>query len=163
MRYVDANELSRFKPESEAAALPTKPTKPTLAYAEAEGCIIIAHTADPPGDAEWAAWLEALGRYLERTPAPRMLIVSRGGAPSPTQRRAADTVSSPHYRNMKVAIISGSTFVRGVVAAFRMVLPFYRAYSPTELGAALDYLDVPRDRARQLESRLVTLTGQGAT
>jgi hypothetical protein len=160
MRYVDANELSRFNPANETDG---PPMKPTLAHAEAEGCIILTHTADSPGDAEWAGWLEALGRYLEHTSAPRMLIVSRGGAPSPMQRRAADAISSPYYRHMKVAIISSSTFVRGVVAAFRMVLPFYRAYAPTELGAALDYLDVPRDRARQLETRLVALTGQTAT
>jgi hypothetical protein len=160
MRYVDANDLSTFGPANDDTAPPL--TKTTLAYAEVEGCLVLAHTTDQPGDAEWAGWLDALARYHQRTPAPRLLVVSRGGAPSPSQRRAADAVSAPYYPNMKVAIISASTFVRGVVAAFRMVLPFYRAYAPTELGAALDYLDVPRDRARQIESRLLTLTIQSA-
>jgi hypothetical protein len=152
MRYVDANELPRVTDS------PSVPANRTLAHAEAEGLLILTHTADPPTDADWDGWLQALGRYLPRTPAPRLLVVSKGGAPSPKQRRAADAVSAPHYRTMKVAIVSGSTFVRGVVAAFRVLLPFYRAYAPHEIGIALDYLDLPPDRARQVVSRLEALS-----
>jgi hypothetical protein len=152
MKYIDNKELFAVAPIGE---------RRTLSHTEAEGCIILTHTADPPSDAEWQGWLEALRRYLQRTHAPRLLVVSQGGAPSPKQRRSADILSAPYYRNMKVAIVSESTFLRGVVAAFRVLLPFYRAYPPSELIAALDYLDVSRDRVRQVERCLMGLLDQG--
>jgi hypothetical protein len=160
MRFIDSREIPPILAVSEARAVEAGRT---LAHAEAEGCIILVHSADPPSDTEWNRWLEALSRYLLRTSRARMLVMSQGGAPNPSQRRASDAVTAPHHRDMKVAVVTQSTFVRGVVAAFRVLLPFYRAYAPRELEAALAYLDVPSDRVRQVESRLETLGELGSS
>jgi hypothetical protein len=120
----------------------------TLLFREVRGCLLLVHGRDAPGDAEWSAYVESLRLYVERARMPRLLIVTEGGAPSPAQRSAVNKKAGPRYREAKVAVITASTFARGIVMAMRLVRGNIQAFAPEDLKEALRYLDVaPSDVA----------------
>jgi hypothetical protein len=115
----------------------------TLAFGELSRCVVLVHGLVAPTDDEWDAYVLFLKSAVERAGRVRVVVSTEGGAPTPRQRKAMDRVMTPFYRTARVAIVTGSTFVRGVVTAFRLIYPWYRAFDPTDLGGALTYVDVP--------------------
>ena len=113
-----------------------------LAFGEAAGCLLVCQAAATARSDEWARYLEAVARYLKTNTKPRLLVLTAGGAPTPEQRRNIDLLLDPHRARMKVAIVTDSTFARGVVKAIRLVYPFYQAFARKELESALRFLDV---------------------
>jgi hypothetical protein len=114
----------------------------TIRFGQIQGLAILVHSAEAPADDEWAAYLEFMKRYLAATAAsPRFLVVTAGGAPSPSQRRAMDLISGAFTKTTLVAVVTGSTFVRGVLRAFNLVNPRYKGFEPNALDEALHYLE----------------------
>jgi hypothetical protein len=80
--------------------------------------------------------------YIPQVPRLRILVVTEGGTPSPKQRQALDVVSKPVMNKSKIAVVTRSTFARGVVNAFALLYPVYRAFDPRDIDGALRYLDL---------------------
>jgi hypothetical protein len=66
-----------------------------------------------PTDEEWDRWV---GLGVQRNGRDqRVLVEARGGGPTPKQRRA---ILGANKADARIAIITESTFVRGIVTAF---------------------------------------------
>lgn len=113
-----------------------------LAVGESCGCVVACQGRDPASNDEWRLFLEASARHMETTTRPRVLVITAGGAPTPEQRKNFDQISEKHRAGLKIAIVTDSTFARGVVRAIRLFYPFYQAFALSELDEALRFLEV---------------------
>lgn len=113
-----------------------------MVFGEVCGCLVVCQGKAPPADDESSRYLEALARYVETTAQPRVLVITSGGAPNPEQRKKLDRITRQNRGQIKFAIVTGSTFARGVVKAIRLIHPFYQAFAPGEMDDALRFLDV---------------------
>ncbi len=127
----------------------------TIKWGEVQGCIVLVHGVAAPTDDEWTAYLDFLQVYLRPNPThPRFLVVTAGGTPSPTQRKRMEALSGRMLYASRVAIVTGSTFARGVVTAFSLVSPGYKAFDPKAIDKAFEFLEQPPSRAETIK-RLV--------
>ena len=114
----------------------------SLVFGEACGCLIVCQGKETAVDDEWSRYLEAAARYVGVTAKPRGLVITAGGAPTPEQRKKLDQIFHPHRARARVAVVTDSTFARGVVTAIRLFYPFYQAFALKELDEALRFLDL---------------------
>jgi hypothetical protein len=113
-----------------------------MVQAFVEDLMILAHTSRPPSAAEWAEYVAAVG---SRDPTKlRTLVFTDGGAPTSTQRKELNAVLGG--RASRGAIVSASLMVRGAVSALGWFNPLIKAFAPTEVDDALQYLGVPPEQ-----------------
>jgi hypothetical protein len=105
--------------------------------------MLVVQNAEAPTEEEASSYLKALGRYITGTKAPRVLVVTEGGAPGPALRQRIDRIVRPHKEKTRVAIVTGATFARGVLLAIQAINPIYQGFSPDDLDGALRYLEIP--------------------
>jgi hypothetical protein len=132
----------------------------TLSFREVCGCLLLVHSEKPPLDSEFDEYLAATTKYSSSSPRPRILIFTAGGTPSPSQRKRVESIADVHYANAKVAIMTSSTFVQGVIKAFRLVRPIYQAFSPDRLDEALRYLDVSPSYTEEIRRTITALRAE---
>ena len=113
-----------------------------LVVGESRGCVVTCQGKEAASNEAWSRFLEAAARHMETTTRPRVLVITAGGAPSPEQRKMFDQICVAHRAGLKIAIVTDSTFARGVERAIRVFYPFYQAFALKELDEALRYLDV---------------------
>jgi hypothetical protein len=107
--------------------------------------MLVAHTAKPPDQREWDAYVAALvKRDVEKL---RSLVFTDGGAPNTAQRSQLN--KALEGKTSTGAVVSPSTMVRGVVTALSWFNPKIRAFAPNEVNDAFAYLDIrdPKDTA----------------
>jgi len=117
-----------------------------MAFQKVGDYFVLVHTAVAPTDEEWDEWLEF---YTFGS----ILVVTDGGAPTASQRkRMKDRVdvlqrmnAAPRKKDPRVAIITASSFVRGVITALRWFYyhEAYAAFPPEHYNEAMTYLEVP--------------------
>lgn len=98
----------------------------------------LAHTKDPPDDAAWKSYLDAIaaaaGSVQQSIP---LIVVTDGGAPNAMQRRAwaaaVERARVPPFAH----IFSDDTFVRGVVTAFHWL-----SRNPVVAHSPRDFVEV---------------------
>lgn len=144
---------------------PTKAgAKKTMAFGKVDEFIVIVHGDSSPSDEEWAPWIEYNRRHFAEGGMVKLLIVTDGGAPSATQRQLTnETLAEFFLENPKAvrgAIVTASTFVRGVVTALSWFNPGYTAFSPERMDDALKYLEVPPDRRPDVLALIKSLKAQ---
>jgi hypothetical protein len=61
---------------------------------------------------------------------------------------------------MRSAIVTPSTFVRGIVAAMHLVNPIFQAFSPDDMKGAYAYLGIPPAYFRDVEAMIASLKAQ---
>ncbi|MEZ4307331.1 MAG: hypothetical protein R3F14_04710 [Polyangiaceae bacterium] len=92
---------------------------------------------NPPTDAEWHTYVEAVKaeehRGLDLTEM-RTLVITDGGGPNAAQRKMVNDVL--RGRTTRVATVSGSPFFRGIVTALTWFNPEMRLYSPDKVTSA---------------------------
>ena len=107
--------------------------------------VLSLHRKEAPSDEAWdgyiAAFVQALAEVQGDSRRIRGLAISDGGGPTSKQR---DRLNS-FMRNMTegrgtVAIVTADPIVRGIVKALSWFNPMARAFAPTELSRAIDYL-----------------------
>ncbi len=124
-----------------------------MAYRTVHGVFCVAHGSSNPSDEEWKAYLDY---YLAHEPeCLRTLVVTDGGGPNAKQR--GDTAKLIQSSPTRVAIVSSSTFVRGVATALSWFNKRVQAFSDTEMDRALSYLEVTDNLARVITAELKTL------
>lgn len=111
----------------------------TLKYDKSGQTLVIVHTSEAPSDEDWNGWLERMGELDYEN----ILIVSRGGGPTASQRRKTNKFwvgkTVP-----KFALVTTSRFVIGIVKAFNWFLDDQlKPFHPNDFEQALDYIDVP--------------------
>lgn len=125
-------------------------------------------------------WL--LGVYGEHDPTPedgveclrilrgldlariRILIYSKGGVPTPTQRKEMNELVKG--LDIPVAVLSGSRIARGVVTALSWFNHNMKPFAPDDELDAFEYLEIPvelHDSVSQELHRLVEEVGQRKT
>jgi hypothetical protein len=108
--------------------------------------IIVCGDKDPTMD-DWAAYMQAL-QEEERKGVDvsqwRTVTFSDGGGPNATQRKAVSDLLKG--RASPIAIITANSVMRGVITALSWFNPKCRAYAPSDMGSALNFLGVPLAR-----------------
>ena len=85
---------------------------------------------------------------------PRCLVLSEGGAPTPSQRgELADRLSIVEGA-VKVAVLASSTYPRGVATALASTKPGYRVFEPEEVEEAMRFLGVRPSSEKTIRSTL---------
>jgi hypothetical protein len=143
----------------------TRDNRKSMAYGRVNAFIVVVHTKESPTDDEWKQYLDFCLEIggLQGT-ITRYLVITRGGAPTAKQRKQMhDLVSEALRRNpqvLKGAIVTPSTFVRGIVNAMSLVEPVYRAFSPAEIARAYEYIGVPPGYIGELERMITSLEAE---
>lgn len=129
--------------------MPTSPTSvmKTMAFGKVDKYVIVVHSRKPPGDDEWEEYIQFNLRTFTPGDTLKYLVVTDGGAPTPTQRMILNEKLSEYVRGntglFRSAIVTSSTFVRGVVTAISWFNSGIYAFSPQNLAEAMNYLEIP--------------------
>lgn len=118
--------------------------------------MLLVHGPHPPGDAEWAEYLRDLASWLPGSVG--LLIVTAGGGPTGSQRRALRevTAAAPDAKT-PTAVVSSSRLVRGIVRAISLFAPSIRVFAPGSLPDALAYVEVDPAEQPELLARIQQL------
>lgn len=102
------------------------------------GLLITMHTSRAPSDSEWAGYF---AEVVKHDPAKlKSLNFTDGGAPNGAQRKQVNDFLKG--RTSRCAVVTASSFVRGVVTALSWFNPEIKAYPSDDLESALQHLGV---------------------
>jgi hypothetical protein len=104
-----------------------------------------------PAPADWKSYLDAIAAEEKRGNAvarKRTLVFSDGGGPNAAQRKVASELHGA--RSTPLAIVTGRVITRALVTALRWFKPHCRAFAPSEVGDALEFLGVPGIKFHQI-------------
>jgi hypothetical protein len=111
--------------------------------------VVVTHGRAPVPDLEAARYFDDLARYMAGTDRPRVLIWTDGSAPPPEHRKRLHQLLN-RFQSVRYAIVTDSTFVRGVVHALRLFHPVFEAFPPRQMHEALRYLEVLSTRSAEV-------------
>lgn len=130
---------------------------------------ICVHNARNPNSQEWDSYLamslamkEAAGDDLASF---KQLVFSDGGGPNAAQRNASSALAKgvKAADQLKVAVVSRSMVVRGIVTTFRWAGLPLRSFAPEELAKAFAFLAVSdaetMDLCAAVEELCATMNG----
>lgn len=124
-----------------------------MAFKVIDRMFIVVYGSHDPTDEEWLNYLEDVKRHgIDRT---MQLIATEGGGPTSTQRKILNDLLAG--RHVPVAVMSGSTAVRGVVTALSWFNRKIKAFPPEGLADALSYLEIPQSRIVLIEREMTRL------
>lgn len=131
----------------------------TLAFDRVGSCFILAVGAKNPSDTDWDAYLAFVKENLGGRKAPVTLVSSKGGGPTPAQRqRLNDLTKSVNVeKTLKVAVLTQSPVVRGIATALSWFVQGYKAFAPSDISAALDFLGVNSTDQAEIKKRVPQL------
>lgn len=123
-----------------------------IAYGRAGHVAVMVAGRENPSDAEWEGYIDFLESMDTPGPSSRTLAVTAGGAPGPAQRVRLEKRIGARRVGSKVAVVTGSTFARGVLNAWSVIRPGYRAFAPDKLDDAIRFLDIPLASVVEIKS-----------
>lgn len=132
-----------------------------MAYELAGRLLVVAHTKDAPGDT-WNSFVRDLSAHAAtqwQGVGPRFLVFSDGGGPDAIQRKALlDAV--PQIRSARGAVLSSSTFIRGITTAVSWFAKGFRVFAPADLPAALAWLELEKAEESTISAIVARLRRQ---
>jgi hypothetical protein len=136
-----------------------------MAFGEVNFYIILVHNKHTPTDEEWSEYIQFnLARGTAHGVLSRFLVVTEGGSPSSAQRKAMHDTITPILKKkptvIRSAIVTPSTFVRGVVTAMHLINPIFKAFSPGDMKEAYAYLGIPPAYFGEIEAMTTSLKAQ---
>jgi hypothetical protein len=107
--------------------------------------ILVAHTEAPPSAEEWSGYAREVETLLSRSSPDdvRTVVFTDGGGPDAEQRRKLTEIRG--WNAVRVAVVTQSLAVRGIVTAFSWFNPRIKAFQPIAVGAAFRYLGLSPD------------------
>jgi hypothetical protein len=125
----------------------------TMACAVVGTLILSVHTAEPPTNEEWSAYIAEIEGLMTRVGMERMrsLVFTDGGGPSFSQRQQVNQLLKG--RSAPAAVVTTNAFVRGIVTALAVFNPQIKAFRPEAVGEAFRYLNIS-----ETESKIVWRT-----
>jgi hypothetical protein len=147
LRLARAARVHRIDSQITSYQESLMPKPETMTHKVVENRLMICvHNAKAPKQSEWAAYVEDLRRLpLEQA---CQIVLTTGGAPSASQRK--DITDLTTGRQHRVAVVTPSAMVRGVVTALNWFNPKVQAFPPERARAAFDYLAVNEMDTRML-------------
>jgi hypothetical protein len=134
-----------------------------FAYGRVDRFVVVVHGEDPPTDDVWKEYLDYTFNGATAKDVVRHLVVTRGASPTSAQRKLlqerASVLLDENPISVRAAIVTPSTFARGVVAAISWIIDAPRAFAPDKLPDAMSYLDIPMEYYTQIQSMVKTLQG----
>jgi hypothetical protein len=95
-----------------------------------------------PAEDEWDAYVAFLTQGFDQTSQVRVIVYTRSPPPSAIQRRKLMDAVKPLAKRLRVAILTDSNLVRGVVTALSWVGGQYTAFAPEQLLDAVTSLGI---------------------
>ena len=133
---------------------------PHIVYGRVGRVAVMVAGRENPSDVEWDRYIDFLEEMRTPGPSSRTLAVSAGGAPSSTQRVRLEQRIGEMRKGSKLAVVTGSTFARGVLNGWALVRPGYRAFSPDKIDEAIRFLDVPPASISEVEGLVSQLQAE---
>jgi hypothetical protein len=125
--------------------------------------MVVVHSSLPPSDAEWssyiAEWEANIARHSEMQKL-RTLVSTDGGAPNAAQR--AKLTQAMRGKETPVAILLDGILARAAVTALSLFIPELKAFPPSAVDQAMNFLGLAaaeRRAALELLKRLGALSG----
>lgn len=136
-----------------------------MAFGRVNAFFVVVHNKHAPMDEEWTDYFNAAYAFgVDHGTLARYLIVTDGGVPNPAQQKILDDVLSAilqkHPTAIRAAIVTPSTFVRGVVTALHAARPIYGVFTADKMLDAYEFLGVPPAYHHEIEALVGTLKAQ---
>ncbi len=131
-----------------------------IEYEAFRDLVVCAIGRDNPTDPAWDTYADFLVQQQREGKPPRGLVVTQGGAPTPSQRRLLDARLGAAAASSRVAVLTDSTFARGVVNAFALIQRGYRAFARDDLDEALRFVDVSPSDAPEVRRVMARVEGR---
>ncbi|HEU4580972.1 MAG TPA: hypothetical protein VFS67_22090 [Polyangiaceae bacterium] len=110
---------------------------------------------EPPLNEEWEDWLRLLKSFEKGPDGARVLVLTRGGGPTPHQRsRISQVVGKP---NLLVAVVTSSVKVRFIVSSVALVIPRIRSFPWEGLREAYAHLGLSTQEQEQVGRNLAEM------
>jgi hypothetical protein len=119
--------------------------------------MVIVHADVPPDEGDWARMVVV--RNGNRDKIRSNLVIAPPRATINAGQRA-DVAQFMKETSISIAVVTDSALIRGVARAVGFLGVQVRAFSPTELASALNYLVVPQSRHEAMVRRIDALTTQ---
>lgn len=121
---------------------------PNAAFVVSGNVMLVMHNQSPPSQDEWKQYIAGVLQMVRNCDGDlsqtRQIVFTDGGGPDVGQRQAAvDSIAA--FRNQdkaKVAVVSSSTMVRGIVTVFNWFKLNVKSFSPDRVGEAFKFLDL---------------------
>ncbi|WP_394827787.1 hypothetical protein [Pendulispora albinea] len=130
-----------------------------MAYEYVGQVCVLVHSVDCPSDLEWERDLPG---YIERSRTGAttcMLVYSDGGGPTLMQRNRMRVSREPAF-HCPIAIVTRSRIGRGIATAVRWFRPNLGVFSPDQLRAAFEHLNLPASTHDHLAQRIFALRSE---
>jgi hypothetical protein len=115
----------------------------TLAYGKTGGCIVFACGKHPLDDDEWDGYVNFLDKEVHLHKRFVFLVHADGAGPTAPQRTRVNEVLAPVGKeDIQAAVMTSSQIVRGIVGVMAWIRPVYKAFTPTDVDAALKFLGI---------------------
>lgn len=116
-----------------------------------EGDVLyVRHNNRSPADAHWDELIEEVREYLKTRPMLRILVSTKTSGPSARQRAQINQVVREANATVRVAVLSASTVVRGIVTALSWANVIdIRSFQPHDVAGGLAFLGVEAGRQSQ--------------
>jgi hypothetical protein len=122
--------------------------------------LLIVHADMPPTDEDWARMTVVRNAARERL---RSILVVAPPRASINASQRSDVAQFMKSTGASIGVITDSALIRGVARAVGFLGVQVRAFEPSELANALNYLVVPQSRhldmTRRIEGMKAQLTG----
>jgi hypothetical protein len=114
---------------------------------------ILIHSKQSPTEEGWAQYLLALKNHRFTAP-PKVLVISDGAGPTPTQRQslAKATGGAPYF----CSIIADAANIRFIAASLALANPSVKSFFPNQLNEALTYLQLTPAQIEKIKQLLAT-------
>lgn len=113
---------------------------------------LLVQDEEPPLNEEWEDWLRLLKSFENERDGARVLVLTRGGGPTPHQRaRISKVVGKP---NLLVAVVTSSVKVRFIVSSVALVIPRIRSFPWDGLREAFVHLGLSTQEQEQVGRNL---------
>jgi predicted Zn-dependent protease len=122
--------------------------------------VVFVNGDETPRHSEWSGYYDALDRAAQTHPQPslRILVVTAGGSPSPTQRR--DAAEAARRIKIRSAVMTDSITARAVVTAFGWLRMDMKAFDSQRFEDACAYLEMSQNEREWAANALVKLQGE---
>lgn len=120
-------------------------------------CIVFVHTKEMPSDKAADAVLEFYRSVRDKLPQYKPLVISDGGGPKATHRKALQEEFGSSLTQARAVIVSDSQIVRFIAAAAILWLKNVRVLDPRRFQEALSFLQLSEAAKKAVRHSLVTM------
>jgi hypothetical protein len=135
-----------------------------FAYGRVDRFVVVVHGDEPPTDDVWKEYMDYTFSGANARDVVRHLVVTEGASPTSAQRkllqeRTADFLDADPM-SVRAAIVTTSTFARGIVTAIGWIVDAPKAFAPDKLEDAMRYLGIPMNYYEPIKTMVATLQGE---